>query len=172
VRDKNIPFERALLVDRETGKLIGPLGMDEILAGRAAKRSGQLIESAELVSATPEPIVKYINRKEQYEKGKAQRQKDKQNTRTQKTKEIQMSFQVADADMEHKLKKAREALEMRNKVVIAYMHKKGAPRLSPDEMRAKTEKTVELLADVGKESKPRDILPTGTANVYLDPLTK
>lgn len=156
-------------MDRDSEKLTGPYRMDEILAGRAAKSSGQLIESVELVSENPEPIVKYINRKEEYAKERERRKKEKASARTRKTKEIQMSFQVADADMEHKLKKAREALKAQSKVMIVYSHKKGATRLSPDEMNERAERTVELLADAGKESKPREILPTGTAHIYLDP---
>lgn len=158
-----------MLVDRETQKLTGPFSLETILAGRARAENGRWLEAAELVTETPEPIVKYINIREEYMRAKAQHQKDRENAKARKTKEIQLTFQTADSDMAHKLKKAREALEQRSKVTITYSNKKGAARLQENDINAKLAKTVELLADVGKESKPHTILPNGMAVIYLEP---
>ena len=49
-----------MLQDRDTSRLIGPLDMDTILAGRARAENGRWLEEVELVSESPDPIVKYI----------------------------------------------------------------------------------------------------------------
>ncbi|KAI0699824.1 hypothetical protein BC835DRAFT_1304337 [Cytidiella melzeri] len=171
-RNANIPFRRAMLVDRETGKLAGPFALEAILAGRAQTKSGKFLEAAELVAEKPEPVVKYINTRDEYLRAKAQHQKERENAKTRKTKEIVMNFQLADADMAHKLKKAREALEQRCRVTVTYTNKKKAVRFTMGEMKQKVEKTIEILADVGKESKPYAILPNGSAMINLEPLAK
>ncbi|KAI0092498.1 hypothetical protein BDY19DRAFT_990215 [Irpex rosettiformis] len=168
-RNESIPVERAMVIDRETTKPIGPFSLDTILAGRARAANGRWLEAAELVATNPDPIVKYINIRDEYMKAKAQHQKDRENSRARKTKEIQMTFQTADADMAHKLKKAKEALEQRSKVIIIYSNKKGSARSDEKETKAKIAKTLELLVDVGKESKPHTIMPHGQAMIYLEP---
>ncbi|KAI0346956.1 hypothetical protein BDW22DRAFT_1425048 [Trametopsis cervina] len=172
-RNANIPHRTAMLVERETGKLKGPLSLEEILDGRAkgGSEGRHYVEAVELVAEKPQPIVKYVNIREEYMKSKVLSQKKREVAKAQKTKEIQVNFQVADGDLAHKLKKAREALEQGHRVIIVYTNKKRIARFTPSEMQEKAVSTVEMLADVAREFKPLDVLHS-SATISLEPKSK
>ena len=150
--------------------------MDTILAGRARAENGRWLEEVELVSESPDPTVKYIASRYARMQANTQKQLEnkekrgpKETPKTKKAKEIQMTYKTSDADMVHKLNKAREALTQGSRVTIIYSNKKGTTRADEAETNTQIQKTLDILADIGKEWKPFVVLPTRQAMIYLEP---
>lgn len=166
-RNDAIPFSYVRLVDR-SGQLTAPQSLKAVLNDR--RREGKkLKEAVELVQTTPEPIVKYVDVSADYWKQKELHKKQVVREGTHKEKEIQMTWAVSESDAAHKLKVARQALQQGQKVHIVYTYKKGQSRLSPEEMMARLEATVERLNDVGKAPKTPTVMPTGMGVVNMEP---
>ncbi|KAJ3553954.1 hypothetical protein NM688_g3348 [Phlebia brevispora] len=153
----DIPHRRVRLVDPETNQL-GPVVSLKLLVDDIQndpdRRKWQIVE---LVTEKPEPIVKLVDRREEYRKQRDHADKAKESKKVTGEKEVQMTWGVAAGDLAHKLKKAREALTQGYKVTIVYAPKKGQTFPTKDEMREKVRKTVELLEDVGQEWKPTEL---------------
>jgi translation initiation factor IF-3 len=151
------------LVDPETGRLNPPVELRDILSQLDLREY-----SVELVSAGPTPIVKVINKRETYEKNKERKARARQQM---EQKEIQLTWGIASQDLTHKLKKVRAVLERGGRVDLVYAPRKGQPLPTKEGMHARVEETMDILTDVGKEWKPREIKKAVTA-LYLQGKTK
>ncbi|KAH9950168.1 hypothetical protein B0H21DRAFT_660479, partial [Amylocystis lapponica] len=185
-RNEEIQYRIVRLVNPETSVLEPPAPLQAILARLAAKNAAAPPDPdapddaaarkkrkkkkkegyyVELVVAEPEPIVKLVSSHDVYAKQQQQREK-KREQRARDEKELQLTWGVALADLEHKLGKARTELEKGNRVSLVYAGRKGQTRLSPQEMEARAKEVVDSLADAGAEWKARDVSPHTTI-VYL-----
>ncbi|GJE84807.1 hypothetical protein PsYK624_008830 [Phanerochaete sordida] len=184
-RDEEIGFRRVRLVDPDTGSL-GPLtdlaqviqsvrnrpstpapGTEEQAEAAGEKREKWWKKTwcVELVTHTPDPIVRAVNLSDEYRKAKEMHKKKRDGII--KEKEVQLSWHVAQGDLEHKLRKVRETLEEGERVTLAFSRKKGQNWPTPEEKEAKIEEVVGQLTDTAEEWKERVILPNGRGFVYL-----
>ena len=170
-RNEDIPFKYVKLVDPQTGHLTQSIPLIDVLNSRERNEKNVHLNAVELVSFKPDPIVKFINLKDEYVKKRAQQRKHAESSKARKEKEVQMTWQVAGGDMGHKLQKARDALLAGQRVVVAYTSKKGQTRLTPEEMKAKLDETLQRLQDVGQPAKPPALQPPTTGFVWLKPLS-
>ena len=81
-------------------------------------------------------------------------------------KEIQMTWGIGPSDLQHKMKKAREALEQGHRISIVYAPKKGQALPSPADMKQRVEEAIEALSDIGQEWKTPDVRPQTTV-IYM-----
>ncbi|KII96019.1 hypothetical protein PLICRDRAFT_34976 [Plicaturopsis crispa FD-325 SS-3] len=149
----SIPYRTVRLLDAKTGERQELEALTDVLARIDEKK-----QFLELLTETPEPLVRIQDWKETREKFKALRKASKakgQDTAVQK--EIQMTWGVAGGDFDHKILKAREELEKGNRVHLAFAPKRGQPRPTQEEMQSRADMCVEMLADISKEYKPRDV---------------
>jgi len=158
---REIPYAVVRLVDPESGQLNPPVALKDILP--TFNRKEQFLQ---LVSEHPEPIVKLFNTKDVFAKEKERRAKAIAGRRTTIQKEIQLTWAVAPGDLEHKLKKVRMELERGYRIDLVYAPKTGAPMANPREMWRRVQETVDSLADIAEEWKPRDISRSITV-IYL-----
>jgi len=119
----------------------------------------------ELVSENPAPIVKVVDSREVYHKSKEREARVKAGRQPEK-KEIQLTWGVASEDLAHKLKKVRAELERGIRVDLIYAPKKGQPFPTQEEIHLRVQETVNMMADIGKEWKPREIKKSAVA-IYL-----
>lgn len=186
LRDEKIKHSHVRLVDPDTGAL-GPLtALSEVIRiahnrvdsssdeqpafsddddDKKVKWWKKRKYSVELVSSEPTPIVRMVDLGEEYRKNRDSSKKKKESV--VKEKEIQMTWSVAEGDLEHKMRKIREALEEGERVVIGFTRKKGQPYPKPEDMAAKLQEAAETLADVAVEWKARAILPNHTGFIYI-----
>lgn len=148
-RNEAIPFAYVRLVNPETGLLDPPAPLRRILP--TIQRKTQYLE---LVTDKPEPIVKIIDTKLRYTRGKAKKQQQLLN-RAPEEKELQLTWGVAIGDLQFKLKKAREDLLDGSRVTLVFALKKGQQVPTPADQQAMIEEAVRLLEDVGRERKDR-----------------
>ncbi|EPT03157.1 hypothetical protein FOMPIDRAFT_1095718, partial [Fomitopsis schrenkii] len=111
----------------------------------------------QLVRAEPEPIVKLIRASDTYSRKRASAEK-KRTVRAQK--EVQLSWAISEADLEHKFEKVREELEIGNRVDLAYLHKSGQTIPTREEMAVRAEETLKALEDAGAPWKPLTLTKT------------
>lgn len=150
-RNDEINFRVVQIVDPETERLKEPTELKYILASIDLKT-----HFVELVSEKPNPVVKIKNKKEVYNRQKERRIMMKE-IPTMQQKEVQMTWGVGSGDLAHKLNKVRQELEKGNKVDLVFAPKKNQALPSPLEIEERLRETVSLLADVGKEWRPRNI---------------
>jgi translation initiation factor IF-3 len=150
-RNDEIDYRVVQMVDPDTGRLKEPTELRDILA--SINRKTHFVE---LVSEEPNPIVKIKDKKEEYSWMKEKRARLKLANSIQQ-KEVQMTWGVASGDLAHKLKKVRRELEKGNRVDLVYAPKKDQALPSPLKIEERLRETVDLLADVGKEWRPRNI---------------
>ncbi|KAI9302628.1 translation initiation factor IF-3, C-terminal domain-containing protein [Cunninghamella echinulata] len=99
------------------------------------------------------PVCRLFEKKQLFEKEKANKKKKKTNTPEQITKEINFGWNVSLHDMGHKLTKAIQFLEKGNKVKIEILHKKGQQRVDKDTQQEVIDQVQQQLKDF-KLSKP------------------
>jgi len=153
-RNRDIGFRVVRLVNPETSQLDPPAALSDILA-----RIDQKKEWVELVAATPEPIVKIIKSSDLYNKLQAQLDRKREH-RPREEKEIQLTWGISPSDLQHKLTKTRDELEKGNRVDLVYTTKKGQTKPTPEEMEARAQELLDLLADAGKEWQTRVVTKT------------
>jgi translation initiation factor IF-3 len=147
--DIRYPYVQIVNAD---GRLDPPQPLSAILASIDHKKS-----FVQLV-ADDRPIVKVLSKKETYDKAKALRKAKKNAERSQEDKEIQMTWGVAVGDLEHKINKVKKELEKKHRVNLIFAPKKRQPVPSPQERDEKVNEVLEMLKDIGKESRPRTFL--------------
>ena len=150
-KNEDIKYSHVQVVNSE-GKLDPPRPLTAILA--SIERKDYFVQ----LVTDDQPIVKIMNRKEMYEKSKALKKAKKAAERSSEEKEIQMTWGVAIGDLSHKISKVREELEKRNRVNLIFAPKKGQPVPSPNERNEKMNEILEMLKDIGQESRSRTIL--------------
>ncbi|EJD00882.1 uncharacterized protein FOMMEDRAFT_90260 [Fomitiporia mediterranea MF3/22] len=120
----------------------------------------------ELVSEDP-PIVKIFDRKVEHAEKLAR--KAKQKSLKMERKEIQMTWNVGDMDLQHKTMKAREQLKNNNLVDIAFAPKAKQTTPSVQAMQEKMQKVVDVLQDVALERQERTLTKSiGVVYLRLD----
>ncbi|KAI0722029.1 hypothetical protein C8T65DRAFT_172897 [Cerioporus squamosus] len=150
-RNEAIRYRFVRLVNPETGALDPPAPLKDILARVDRKR-----QYLELVIEKPEPIVKFINVKDLYNRDKAKRVQQVLG-RAPEEKEVQLTWGVDAGDLAYKLRKARSELKDGNRVSLVFAPKKGQARPTPEEQTKIVDEALRLLEDVGRERKERDV---------------
>jgi translation initiation factor IF-3 len=160
INDK-IPFVKVHLANSETNKL-GPLvSLDSLLdslkdpvgtIGEDGKKIKSPTHFIQLVSLDP-PVVRLVNRADAYAKKKERAKSQKLSAKQNVTKEIQLTWGVAQGDWEHKVSKARSELKKGNRVDVVFAPKSKVKPPSHEEMLAIANKMVESLRDVGYQWK-------------------
>lgn len=150
-KDEDIKHNRVQVVNAE-GKLEPPIPLATILASLDRKKY-----FVQLVTDN-QPIVKILDKQEAYKKAKALKRAKKAADRGPEEKEIQMTWGVATGDLSHKMDKVRTELEKKNRVSLIFAPKKGQPVPPPNERDEKMNEILEMLKDIGQESRPRTVL--------------
>ncbi|KAF8511164.1 hypothetical protein JB92DRAFT_388778 [Gautieria morchelliformis] len=150
-KNKNIKFSHVHVVNAE-GKLDPLRPLSELLV--AYPRKEFLIQQV----TVDQPIVRIMDSKVAYEKEKAIKRALKAAEKQQINKEIQMTWGVAMGDLAHKISKVRAELEKNNRVDLIFAPKKRQAVPSPKERDEKVVEVLEMLKDVGQESKLRTLL--------------
>ncbi|CAK5276145.1 unnamed protein product [Mycena citricolor] len=108
----------------------------------------------ELVTEDPEPIVRIVNKRLQYQAEKQAKADKKTSAKHNVEKEVHLTWVSDAADLKHRLAQARSFLEMGSRVSVMFETK---PRMRPPEA-AEMEERVNFvrssLEDVATESKP------------------
>jgi len=162
LRNNEIKIPLVHLVDPESQKLRDLAPIADVISSISLRDY-----YVELVSQGP-PIVRIVNRKVALAAKKAQQARVKK-TKVE-NKEVQMTWNVADTDIVHKLRKAREHLSAGNLVDVAFAPKARQPVLKPPEMVKKLDLVCEMLKDVAEERQPRTF-ERNVGVVYLRPLS-
>lgn len=192
--DIRIPFVR--LVDPTTHELGPPLPLRQVIdharklsaiapddaadasegasteEGAAAKKKSTKYGrkyAVELVASKPEAVVKLVDLQEEYRRLKDEHKKKREGPKAVEEKEVQMTWGVAAADLEHKLRKVREALDEGDRVAIAFSRKKGQVVLKREEMQMKMQELVDKLEPIAVEYKQRAFTTSSTALIYMKP---
>lgn len=171
--DEQIPYDTVSLVNRETHKLDAPTSLKSLIewarslgeedtteASKGNKRHKRETFYLQLMGHDP-PVVKLVSKTEAF---KHKRQGEKQQRAAEKrniTKEIQLTWGVAEGDWKHKANKVRVELAKGNRVDIVFAAKSGkAKPPTPEEMRAVETKMAEELSDVGFRWKDTEFTKT------------
>lgn len=160
-RGDKIPFDHVRVVDPDTGKL----GELEPLAALLARINKKEVMVQSMVR--DQPIVRLLDRHEEHQKKKDARAKERANaTRPRKT--IQFTYGISAADLEHKLKKARQELEKRSPIDIQISFKRNQ-EIDKDARATMAETCKSRLADLAIFRK-MDAVPGRTVLEFdLDP---
>jgi translation initiation factor IF-3 len=151
LKNDKIPYKIVSLVDPVTALLQPPRLLRDIIASVNPKT-----HHVELVTADPEPVVKIIDKVEAFKFYKQKKKQLKEASKAQETKEIQMTWQVADGDFVNKLNKVRQELAKGYKVDIVFATKSGQPLPRPMIRTNRLNEAVTALEDVAEEYRARD----------------
>jgi len=162
-RNRDIPHHTVQVV-REEGGLGPPTPLSDVLQSIDSKS-----QYVQLVSEDPQPLVKILNKLEQYNKLKEWQKRQKGVAASNVRKEIQMTWGVESSDFTHKVNKARKELERGSRVELVFAPKANQPVPSRAMMEARINQTMENLADIAKEWLPRKV-ERGVAILYLKKL--
>jgi translation initiation factor IF-3 len=172
--NNDIPYTYVRVVDPETRKPLPPKPLAEVVDSLATeiqpKQGGGppktfVTQFAQLVAPPSEAtngyaLVKLVDRKEAAAREKTQRIKAQASRRASEEKEIQFAWSIGAADVQHKLRKARQELERGVRVQLVFARKAtgGAERDSGTRAKqnALVEQVVEELTDVAREWRMRD----------------
>ncbi|KAG7446062.1 uncharacterized protein BT62DRAFT_994418 [Guyanagaster necrorhizus] len=150
LENKRIPYETLHLIDPETGQL-REIVLKDYLDTIDTKKY-----KLELVSTSPKPVARLLERWKEHEKLKAAKTKRLESLRKAEHKEFQFTWNMAPSDLTHKFNSVRKELEKGGKADLVFVTKKGhrAPKDIPERLQA----VVDELADVAKEYKGREIV--------------
>ncbi|KAH7888154.1 hypothetical protein F5I97DRAFT_959471 [Phlebopus sp. FC_14] len=150
-----IPYKRVRIVDSNNKLSPTTQSLSDLLASLDLKKS-----LVELVSETPEPIVRVSDRREAVARYKEQKKAHKEGLKKgHAAKEIQLSWTVAPGDLQHKLAKARTLLDKGHRVDIVFASKGDrGPGMRAMQMRA--HQVTQGLGDIAKEWKPKETTRT------------
>ena len=172
--NNDIPYTYVRVVDPETRKPLPPKLLSEVvddLATETQPKPGEgppksfITQFAQLVAPPSEAtggyaLVKLVDRREAAAREKAQRTKAQASRKATEEKEIQFAWGIAAADVQHKLRKARQELGRGVRVQLVFARKSGGGFERDSGTRAKQHALVtqvlDALADVGKEWRTRD----------------
>jgi len=172
--NNDIPYTYVRVVDPETRKPLPPKRLSEVVDNLATetqpKQGGGppktfVTQFAQLVAPPSETtggyaLVKLVDRREAAAREKAQRIKAQASRKATSEKEIQFAWGIGAADVQHKLRKARQELERGVRVQLVFARKASGGAERDSRTRAKQDalvtEVVEALADVGKEWRVRD----------------
>lgn len=170
----DIPYAYVRVVDPVTRKPLPPQPLTEVINNLATelqpkKGSGApksfVTQYAQLVAPPSEAtdgyaLVKLVGRREAAAREKTQRLKAQASRRASEEKEIQFAWGIGPADVQHKLRKARQELSRGVRVQLVFARKAsgGAQRdpATKTEQNVLVDEVVEALADIGREWRIRD----------------
>jgi translation initiation factor IF-3 len=149
--NRQIPFDHVYIVDPDTNKLSDSThSLEELLATRQRR-------IIELVASTPKPIVRVTTRSEVEARYREMKRALKKGARVgEEPKEVQLTWGVAKADLEHKLRKARRDLEKGYRVAVVVTVKNGHRPSNRQELVAFADEISATLGEVGEEWKDRE----------------
>ncbi|KAH9963360.1 hypothetical protein BGW80DRAFT_1231322 [Lactifluus volemus] len=172
--NNNIPYTHVRIVDPETRKPLPPKLLTEIIDNLPteiqSKQGGVLpkVFVSQYVQLVAPPsqatggyaLVKLIDRKEEAARERAQRLKARESRKANEAKEIQFAWGIGPADIQHKLRKARQELSRGVRVQLLFARKAtgGAQRDIGTKTKQNTLVTqvLEALGDVAREWRMRD----------------
>ncbi|TIA93152.1 hypothetical protein E3P99_00239 [Wallemia hederae] len=132
LRDEEIvkAFDKVSVVDAATGKPQPPESASSVL-----KRLERNKYRLELVSEAETPLVKIIDKGEEYRKAKDKASKEKEakaasKAKSKMEKEIQVTWMTSPHDLAHKLKKATETLSNKGKVSVVFANSSAHKRIA------------------------------------------
>lgn len=185
--NNDIPYTYVRIVDPETRKPSPPQPLREVIDNLATelqpKKGGGppksfVTQYAQLVAPPSEAtdgyaLVKLVDRREAAAREKTQRLKAQASRRAGEEKEIQFAWGIGAADVQHKLRKARQEVSRGVRVQLIFA-RKASGRADPTtkaELNVLVSQVVEALADVGREWRIRDERRNMVA-VYLQDLQR
>lgn len=169
-----IPYKFVRVVDPVTRKPLPPQLLTEVVDDLATETQPKpgggppkifVKQFAQLVAPPSNAtdgyaLVKLVDRKEAAAREKTQRIKALASRKATEEKEIQFAWAVGAADVQHKLRKARQELERGVRVRLVFARKAtGGPERDPGtraKQNALVTQVVEALADIGREWRVRD----------------
>ncbi|KAF8131197.1 hypothetical protein EV363DRAFT_1217952 [Boletus edulis] len=177
--NRQIPFTHVYVLDPDTNKLSpSKHRLEDLLAtyvgtggthtnadtstntgtGTHTPTRGRDRPIIELVTSTPNPIVRITTRTEIEARYKDVKRalKEKKSAKVE-SKEVQLTWGVAPADVAHKMRKARRDLEKGYRVVVAVAMRHGHRPSSRRELVAFGDEIANALAGVGQECKEREM---------------
>ncbi|KAI0069249.1 hypothetical protein BV25DRAFT_1773021, partial [Artomyces pyxidatus] len=165
-RDSKIPYKKVRVVDSETRKPGPPLPLADVLLmlKRQHPTKQDRTETTHYAEVVAPPsdatdgfaLVRLYNKKEQMARAKAARHKLMETRKRIEYKEVQMTWNIAAGDFDHKMRKVRDEIARGYRVNLAFASKSGQQSPSPQEMNAKITEAVDALQDVAREWMPRD----------------
>ena len=172
--NNDIPYTYVRVVDPETRKPLPPRRLAEVVDNLATevqpKQGGGppkmfVTQFAQLVAPPSEAtngyaLVKLIDRREAAAREKTQRLKAQASRKASEEKEIQFAWSIGAADVQHKLRKARQELERGARVQLVFARKASGGFQRDSGTRANQNglvaQVVEELTDVAREWRIRD----------------
>ncbi|KIJ26029.1 hypothetical protein M422DRAFT_103135, partial [Sphaerobolus stellatus SS14] len=148
-RNENIKYRCSTVRVSIDGKL-GPIEtIKDVLARTNFKE-----HDVQLVSLNP-AIVKIVEKRPKYHVRKEQAAKLSAQKRLNKTKEHQMTWNISDGDLVHKMKKAREDLAKGHQVRLVLAAKQGGSWPTREEQATRSDYIFSKIEDVAVETGPR-----------------
>jgi translation initiation factor IF-3 len=163
-RDRDIPHSIVHVADEDG--LGPPTALSHLLASIDIKS-----HFIQLVAETPKPIVKIIDKKENYEKRKQRQKRRKEALASNVQKEIQMTWNIEPGDMAHKLKKIQKEVEKGTRIELVFAPKVNQRAPNPALMETRINETAEKIAEFAREWLPRKV-DRGVAIFYLKQLDR
>jgi translation initiation factor IF-3 len=172
--NNDIPYTYVRVVDPETRKPLPPRPLAEVVGNLATEVQPKQVggppkifvtQFAQLVAPPSEAtngyaLVKLVDRREAAAREKTQRLKAHASRKACEEKEIQFAWGIGTADVQHKLRKARQELERGVRVQLVFARKAGGGSERDSGTRAKQNglvtQVVEELTDVAREWRMRD----------------
>ena len=160
--DEEIPYSTVSLVNRETHKLDPPTSLHSLIEW--ARGLGEDVTTTPEGSSKPKrqkqgyylqlvghdpPVVKLVSKFDAFKYKQLGAKQQRASIKKNITKEIQLTWGVAEGDWKHKANKVRAELVKGNRVDIVFAAKAKVKPPSPEEMRAVETKMVEELSDIG-----------------------
>lgn len=192
VRDEFIRAPLVRLVDPTSGKISGPFKPKEIVAKLDRREyslvqvaPGTLAKGATSWTLDELPVCKLVSKREEYQKHRDAKRKATTTAAPTVTKDMQLSWNVSENDLSHKVSRARKELARGHKVHVVILSKKGTRRVFPGspEDDARTA-LVQKIQDDLCAPEPDTANPIGRANkppawrnqrafcdVFLDPIS-
>ncbi|SHO78563.1 Uncharacterized protein MSYG_2910 [Malassezia sympodialis ATCC 42132] len=136
LRDEDIRAPLVRLVDPASGQLQGPFQPSDILA-KIDRKAYALLQVTEAPAEARDraewhiselPICRLISKRQAYQK---EREKKKAPPRAAPPKVLQLSWNVTENDLTHKVARARKDLERGARLRTVIVSKKGTPRVLP-----------------------------------------
>ncbi|WVN87041.1 uncharacterized protein L203_102217 [Cryptococcus depauperatus CBS 7841] len=164
-RDHSIPYSIVRLVSSHSG-LLPPQNLTEILSTYST-----LTHTLVLVSVDgPHPVVKLISRAEERAKEIEKEERGKIRRKLEITeKEVQVSWQSAQGDLEHKLELAKDLLQRGDRIQVVFANRKRAQPMGDQQKEEVVGMFDSVLAEYGKKWKADD-KSGGIWILYYNPL--
>lgn len=170
LRDRDIPYREVQVSSPEGLSDFRPLFnvISEVEHRNALDSGGRKRYHAQLIANVPSPIVKIIDSKEEFKKKKEAHERAKSNAAQKVTKEVQLTWNSSEIDIQTKLGKVKDDLQRGYKVDLVIMPKQGTRSPRFEVMKERAEEIVGQLSGIGiaKERKARYIT-RATSVIYL-----